>query len=372
MGGHDPVGILSFKLLRCRTDEIGQKKIVAGYDGFIDTIARPVKKIATCSTAEELFDTIEEFGRFLMEKTNKSCSVELKMETRLPGGNMPTLAAGAGKLGLNVTCIGMLGEPGQTEEIFAKLPAKLYSFAPPIPSTCLEFQDGKVILGPGSTLSGSDVWNRIEQVSDRQAASLIRGADLLALLNWSELAFSQELWEQTYHNVFCNAECDKQKFIFFDLCDISRKQAQEVQAVVKLMGLCSQKRRTILSLNENEALVMGQCLEEKTQTIWQTGMLLLKNYGIDEVLIHTPRESILLSQRGGFTRKALFVERPIRSTGAGDHFNAASCFAAVMGLDDEERLAFANQYVSLYLKTGETPSLDETMVGLSQSVPYVT
>lgn len=371
-----------FEGLLCRAGKIGQKKIVAGYDGFVDTIVRPVKKTSAGSAPEELFDTIEEFGRFLAGKANKSCSIELKTEARLGGGNMPSLAAGAGKLGFDVTCIGMLGEPGRIEDVFSNLPCRAYSFAPPGVSTCLEFRDGKVFLAPGISVPG-DIWDRVDQATHGRASAWIGEADLLALVNWSELSFSQKLWEQTYENAFRDAECDRQKFVLFDLCDISRRRQEEVQSVVRLMGLYSQKRRTLLSMNENEALVMGRCIDkmartgqsghigqtaqtghitQTAQTVRQTGEMLVECYGIDEVLIHTLRESILISKRGTFTEKALFVEQPIRSTGAGDHFNAAACFGAVMGLEDAARLAFANQYVNLYLTTGNTPTLEDTIV----------
>lgn len=330
------------------------KKMVVGFDGFLDTLVRPVQKKATEYVREEYFHTIEEFGRFLTDKAGKSCSIELKAESKSPGGNMPSLAAGAIALGLDVTCIGMLGEDGKILEEFKNLSGRCYSFAPPGISTCMEFEDGKIFFAP-QTPRYQHPWELVLKVTGGGAVKWMQEADILALVNFSELPFSYELWEKTYENIFCMAPCEKDKIVFFDLCDISGKGKPEVEAVVELIGRYSEKRKTILSMNENEAIVMGECLDQETDDIRKTAQLLRIRYGVDEILIHTLKTSILVTKNGMFEQDSLFVECPVRSTGAGDHFNAASCAAAVMGLREEQRIAFANRYVNMYLKTGKTP-----------------
>ena len=54
-----------------------------------------------------------------------------------------------------------------------------------------------------------------------------------------------------------------------------------------------------------------------------------------------------------------FIPSPRISTGAGDHFNAAACLGAVLGLGDEERLTLSNRFSSLYVERGVTPSLED-------------
>ena len=77
------------------------------------------------------FATIRDFGTFLTGKAEKSCSIELAVEARQLGGNLPFLSRAAGGLGLDVTCIGMLGERGNVDPLFAQMPCRLYSFALP-------------------------------------------------------------------------------------------------------------------------------------------------------------------------------------------------------------------------------------------------
>ena len=70
-------------------------------------------------------------------------------------------------------------------------------------------------------------------------------------------------------------------------------------------------------------------------------------------------------KRQGLTReKTRFVAQPRISTGAGDHFNGASCFALLAGLCDRDRVHFAGVFASTYVSKGSTPTLDEVLDAL--------
>ncbi|MDR1771460.1 MAG: carbohydrate kinase family protein [Hungatella sp.] len=342
--------------------EIREKRVVAGFDGFVDTTVRPIAQTATASSEAKMFATIQEFGEFLVSKAGKSCSVELKVEPKSLGGNMPYFSLGAGSLGLDVTCIGMLGEGGRAEDVFSALPCTLYPFAPPGESTCMEFQDGKVMLAPSCECSG-DVWEQVMKCTSGQANQMFSKADLIALVNWSELSFSQRLWQETYDHGLSKECCNKGQFAFFDLCDISRKMPEEVEGVLRLIGMFATKRTTILSMNENEAVTIGKQLLGGCQDRAEIAHEVRKRYGIDEVLIHTLKDSLLMSSRGIVRIPTDFVENPVKSTGAGDHFNAASCLGVLMGLCDEERVILANRVSSFYVRNGYSPRLEEISAG---------
>jgi len=338
------------------SDHIGNKKIVVGYDGFIDTTARPIAQTATDKTDAKMFETIKEFGEFLVSKANKSCSVELKVESKHLGGNLAYLSKGARAMGLNVTGIGMLGDGGTIDEVFRKLDCTLYSFGGPGQSTCLEFQDGKVMLAPAVTLEENG-WDLVRKATDDKAPELFVQADLIALVNWSELSFATELWRDTYLNSLLNTPVDKGRFAFFDLCDISRKSGVEIEEVLRMIGCYGEYRTTILSMNENEMQVVMEKVLEKELGLGEAGQEIREKYHIDEILVHTVRKSMLMNQYGTFQKETDFIEHPVMSTGAGDHFNAAACFGAVMGLNWEERLNLANRASSMYVATGKSPTL---------------
>lgn len=342
--------------LLARRGEIASKRMVVGFDGFVDTIARVVERTAAEGRPETYFPTIRSFGEFLAGQAEKSCSLELKIERRQLGGNLPYVSRAAGQLGLDVTCIGMLGD-GQVEEVFRGMPCTLYPFAPPGESTCMEFQDGKVFLAPQYTLS-AEPWDLVTRATGGRAAELFAQADLLALVNWSELPFSQALWERVYRESLADRPADCGRWAFFDLCDCTRKSPGELRAVLALMGRCAEKRTALLSLNENEAGVAARAIDLAFGDLAEVGQALRARFGITEVLIHTLSRSILCTPRGVTDLPTYFVPRPRISTGAGDHFNAASCLGAVMGLSDGDRLELANRFSSGYVAGGTAPGLD--------------
>ena len=340
-----------------RRAEIASKRIVVGFDGFVDTIARVVRETASEGRPEACFPTIRSFGEYLTAQAEKSCSLELKVQARQLGGNLPYVSRAAGLLGLDVSCIGMLGE-GTPGPLFREMPCRLYSFAAPGESTCLEFQDGKIFLAPQYHLP-ADPWRLVQDAAGGNAPRLFAESDLLALLNWSELPFSQALWERVYQESLADAPAQRNRWAFFDLCDCTRRSAGELEAVLSLIGRFAEKRTALLSLNENEALVTARAARLEAGDLAGVGGALRERFGITEVLIHTLHESLLCTPRGVTRQATRFIPSPKISTGAGDHFNAAACLGAVLGLADEERLALSNRFSSLYVEKGATPSLED-------------
>lgn len=346
--------------LRGRSADVSGKRITVGFDGFVDTIVRPLRQSASEGTPAQAFATIRQFGEFLISKAEKSCSVELAVEARQLGGNLPFLSRAAGGLGADVSCIGMLGEQGIVDPLFASMPCTLYSFAPPGQSTCMEFDDGKVLLASDCTLA-DEPWGLVEAATRGNAGELFCQADLLALVNWSELSFAHALWQHVLEEIEAKA-ADQKRFAFFDLCDVSRKSTDELDAVLRLIGRFAACRTAILSLNENEAQITSERLLQVGSDPVQIAQAVRSVYGIDEVIVHTIRDSVLVTS-SGMTRQATdFVERPKISTGAGDNFNGAFCFATVMGLTDVDRIAFANAFAHRYITTGCNPTLQD-MIG---------
>lgn len=345
--------------LQGRECEISAKRLTVGFDGCVDTIVRPLSQTAAADQPACAFPTIRSLGEFLIDKAEKSCSIELHTEARQLGGNLPYLSRAAGGLGLSVSCIGMLGAPGRIDPLFADMPCTLYPYAPPMQSTCMEFTDGKVFLAPDYPLEGS-VWNRVLSATGGRAPQMFREAHLLALVNWSELPFAHELWLKTLENL-AQAQPDKSRIAFFDLCDISRRSNGECDSVLRIIGGFSEYRTTILSLNENEALQAGRKLLKGESKPAQIAADIRSGYGVDEIIIHTLHETLLATPRGITRQPTYFVKQPVISTGAGDNFNAASCFGAVMGLNDAERVDFANTFAHFYVQNGRSAALKELM-----------
>jgi sugar/nucleoside kinase (ribokinase family) len=354
----DASGKNRFTELARRTEDIKSKRVLAGFDGFIDAILKPLLRSGDGHSPGTYFKTLAEFGTYIGEHSNKSASIEMDLIERRMGGNMPNFAGAIAALGVDLSCIGMLSDhSGKVDPVFLGLPGEVYSFAPAGTAMALEFNDGKLFLAPRYTLEGSP-WPRIEKAC-RSPEELLRGADLIACLNWGELSFMDGLWQGLFDRCAALFSRDKKKLVFFDLADFSRRTPAEIQGVLRLIERFSSLRTTILSLNRNEALLLGEHAL-KTTAAKNAGIAqsVAQTYAIDEVLIHSHEDALVYTGGKAYAAETTRCPSPKISTGAGDHFNAAYAFAALMGLCFEDRLRFANQYAYTYVSTGIRPDLE--------------
>ena len=335
---------------------LGRCSALVGFDGFIDTLARPVSKTTELREENQYFETIEEFGRYLTSHKNTNCSVEMDVFSHTFGGNTPHLGNALATLGVKVSCVGTFGAE-TIDPLFSHLNCDMYSFADAGVSTALEFRDGKVMLGYHNARK-KPTWDDVSACTkDKGIEALISNADLIALVNWSELHFSHELWKAVLTNCLELQQTDKSRTVFFDLCDIARKSAEEVVEVLELMGRFSQRRKTVLSMNENETVRLGQAIGASCD-IESIAQRVHSGFGLDEVIVHTKEKSILLGDFGLVAHHNGTVPYPVLLTGAGDNFNGASCAAILLNLLPQSRLDFAAVFAHEYVRCGASPSLD--------------
>lgn len=332
-------------LLRDAPARLEQKRVFAGFDGFTDRIIRPIRKIEGETLA--YFDTIADFGAFLQQKAEQSCSIELDVRTHKVGGNCPILSAALGACGVSIDCVGMFG--GGLFEAQMPPACRLHSYAPCGTADCLEFRDGKVLLASRCTMEGDPFDTVSAAVPD--LAALLTQADLACFLNWSELAYAPALWQAVYARVFSPQPVDKTRAVFFDLCDFARKSEGELEAVFRLIGAFGAKRRAVLSMNENECRLAGAHIG-CAGTLEEIARALAARYGMDEIVVHTLRRSHVLLDGVWHERPTIFCEKPLLSTGAGDNFNAGYCLGILLETDAAGCLALANLFASRYITTG--------------------
>ena len=348
-----------------------KKQILAGFDGFIDTLARPVQNSSVGSVGEngsdkknEFFETIGEFGAYIAAHANRSTSVQYETSRKRMGGNMPNFVAALDALSVPAMAVGMLSdEAGAIDPIFAGLGKERFSFLAAGSAMAFEFTDGKIFFSPvetGGVIRGEKMFPRIEKAFP-EFCTFTAAADLIAFLNWSELPFSPDLWEDVFIKALYPAPPDKTRFAFFDLSDTSAKSRLEIEGLISLLRKTGGRRATILSLNKNEAADINRKTGGKNSSsniMSEIAESLYSRFCLDELVIHHCEESISLSPADGLVRVRCAVNScPKVSTGAGDNFNAAYCFASLAGLPAAEKLIFANAYAAAYIASGSSPPL---------------
>jgi sugar/nucleoside kinase (ribokinase family) len=337
-----------------------QATIMAGFDGFTDTLVKVIK-MKEAMQPPEMFTTIEEFGSYILAKKAASLSLEMEEQNVKLGGNMPIMANALGEMGATVHCVGALGYP-QQHPIFESLPptCKRYSFANPGHTTALEFNDGKIMMGNMGELNKAG-WQIVkERIGLETISKLYSESDLVCMLNWSEIDASTNIWKGLLEDVVSkNGGQLNKKWMFFDLADCSKRSDGLIKEAIDLMNQFAIHAKVILSLNKNEAGILSRILtgESFDSNIASLGAGVFEKMNIETIVVHSTKEAAVYNKEDAFYIKSFYINDPKISTGAGDNFNAGFCAAKLMQLPADQSLIFANAVSGYYVRQGHSADL---------------
>lgn len=350
---------------------LAEKKITAGFDGFIDTIVKIIKNKPDQQPVE-VFDTIKEFGSYIVKKKGTSLSLELEELHIKLGGNMPNMSNVLGRLGVSVNCIGALGYP-QIHEVFKTISSncRLYSFADPGLSTAFEFKDGKIMLAHMGALNAIG-WETIKsRIGINTLMNLYKESDLVCMVNWGELDTTGDIWRGLMKDIFPFYALPHEKQIgFFDLSDCSKRSKETIAEALICITEFTQYMRVVLSLNKNEARqIYGVLFEDSNEeSLTYLGERIYEKLKVETLLLHSPQEAIAINHKRISSCNTFFVNNPQISTGAGDHFNAGFSVAQLLQLELESSVIFANAVSGIYVRTGISPQMTDVVHFLEEYI----
>ena len=176
--------------------------VVAGFDGFVDTILHVVSERRS-STEYSRLTTLQGFSeKVLAASGGRNTNIEMMPRLTKIGGNGPIFANALAHFGIPVSYIGCLGSPvlHPVFDEFAKK-VKTYSIAEPGYSDAIEFMDGKLVCGKQQSvieISWQSVLNRlsIDELSD-----LVSQAGLVAFLNWGIVFSMTDMMDAFLHHI---------------------------------------------------------------------------------------------------------------------------------------------------------------------------
>ncbi len=331
-----------------------EKRITAGFDGFLDTIVKVIKE-KDGHTGATMFRTIKEFGDYILEKHGASFSLELDVQSVKLGGNMPIMANALGRFGIIVNCIGTLGYP-QIHPVFKNIPSncRLYSFAEPGLSTAHEFNDGKMMMAQMGAVNTSG-WDKLSEIIGVETlVRLFAASQLICVLNWSEIDVSTDIWRGLLQNILPAYKPKTKQFMFFDLSDCSKRSTEAISEVFFLLDGFSKYANVILSLNKNETGILYRTMfyKDPGKNLAAAGKELFEKLSLHTLLVHSSKEVIAINKEQLVTMKTFFTPTPKISTGAGDNFNAGFCAGQLLELDTQLSIVLANAFSGFYVRNG--------------------
>jgi len=333
---------------------------MVGFDGYVDYIQKVVKSVD--STTRSYFGDITQLADHISAAAGKSAQFELRTQTIKMGGNAPIMSQALASLSIKNSCVGMLGTP-DVHSVFKSMDANCthISLGSPATTNALEFEDGKLILSEVSAFDELD-WEHIVRVKeDERVLACMQDSKLIAMVDWSNLPKCSILWKDVYEILKAHQWTDK--LFFFDLCDPSKKSHAAIQDILDIISSFSTIGRTVLGLNENEALKVHKVLfadsSSHDMNMTEVAKDLFAKLSIDNVLIHPIDRCLLVTKDKHIEMVGHIVSNPKILTGGGDNFNAGFCFGLLHQFTEEECLLSAMATSGAYVQQGYSPNKDQ-------------
>jgi sugar/nucleoside kinase (ribokinase family) len=347
-------------LLAAKAGTIPTRNIVVGLDGFVDSIIRVVDK-RDSKDDFSVVPTIAAFAERVARAAGKSTNMELWVERVKLGGNGPIMANSLAVFGTRVTYIGNVGHPHlhPAFEEFGKR-ATIYSVAEPATTDALEFDDGKLMLGKRRPLHDIRWETLVERIGRDRLIRLFTDSQLIALQNWTMLPFMNDIWQHVLDDA--GPRLKSRPTLFFDLADPESRDPKDIRQAAGLIGQFPKRYETYLGLNEKESFAVGEVLgydgaTEGESAVKNVASFIHEKLKISGVVVHPRAYAVVASGTGVVQVTGPFVEKPLISTGAGDHFNAGFCLGKVIDADNEVALQIGVATSGYYVRTAKSPTV---------------
>ena len=341
--------------------------VLIGFDGFVDSIIQVVDKRTGVDSYDPI-PTIDRFGGRISAAAGKSSNFEMVTTLEKLGGNGPIMANALATAGVDVTYIGALGVPElhPVFEPFAQK-AKVHSVANPGLTDCLEFNDGKLLMGKYQHLIDLD-YPAVEQNIGADAfKQIVSRSRLIGMVNWTMLTRLQTIWEKMA-DVILPSIGGERRLVFIDLCDPAKRTQADLASALNVISRLDKHADVILGLNLSESTQVAEVLgvpvpNDAESAIETTAAGLREKLNLYSVVVH-PRKSAAAAVRtksGVQTGKFVgpFTRSPKLSTGAGDNFNAGFCLGQLAGLGVLESVCCGTHTSGFYVRNAHSPSLTQ-------------
>jgi hypothetical protein len=357
------------QVLRENLSVIPSKRVTAGFDGFIDNIVTIIRKKDDAGAIEN-FATLPEFGEYILGKSGSSFAFEVEEQVIKAGGNMPIMATSLGTLGVQVNCIGGFGYP-EIHSVFRSLPStcNLFTFCDPGTATAYEFNDGKMILAQMGALHKAD-WNTIKnRLGLETITGLFDSADLISMVNWSEVDAATGIWKGVSEEVLTGLERKPDRKFFFDLADCSKRSPSTVLEILEVIRSYKAFGKVFLGLNANEARLIytlyyninGENHSNVDKQLDELGSGIMEQMSGITIMVHSQHQALSFEDGGKVIADGFFNKHPKISTGAGDNFNAGFSLGLLFNLSMMHSLLLGHAVAGYYVTHGVSPQINELL-----------
>jgi sugar/nucleoside kinase (ribokinase family) len=343
----------------------GTPSALVGLDGFVDTIVSPVALREGQGEAFTPIATIPEFAERIAGAAGMSTNIEFYPRMEKLGGNGPIMANALLAAGIRVTYVGALGRPSP-HTVFHDFASRadVVSLCNPATTTAVEFSDGKLMFGQLRSLDSITLETIHAIMGVERFSSALATADLIALVNWTMIPNMTGILRALADDLLPALPPKDGRVFFFDLADPEKRSAEDLHEVLDIIARFSRCGAVTLGLNLKEAQRVHAELGFMTRGLAEEDLRAVAaeiriRLGLATVIVHPREFAVCATAAGTFHVPGPYTTRPLITTGAGDHFNAGFARGQLLGLDPEACLTLGVCTSGHYVRTGQSPSLDE-------------
>ena len=342
-------------------DRLNSLPIVTGFDGFVDEMVSVVDQRQSLSDYRRI-ETIDAFGAKVSAAAGHSSLREIVITEVDPGGCAINMGDGLATFGMPVTTFATVGNPLHAAFADYAQKARVISWGDePGRTLAYEFADGKLMFSAVSQLQKFHPDALREYLKEGTFFEACAEAELIAITDWTLYPHMTACWQFLLDEVFTKLPRPAQ--FFFDLVDPSSRSDADIAAMLDVLERFGACGSVALGLNQNEANILSRLKGLATQTADDPGQALRQAQelqaalGIDGVVIHSVRYASGCEGEDAAGVPGPYCEKPKKSTGAGDRFNAGYALGAVLKLPMEARLRLACASSGSFVRRGESPLL---------------
>jgi len=334
-------------------------KVVLGIDGIIDQVWE-ILETRISKDEYRLIKKMKEFGQLIVDRGEGGMANELIQKRRCSGGFTANTGRALGTLGFDTVMMGMYGERN-IDKVFVEFEEKceLISLGDPAIGNIFEFEDGKIMMPYLDSLLHFDWAQLLDKLHEEKLKEIFRDANVVSIGYWSNMPDFDNIITKLVTDIL---EDDTER-MFFDFANISKRSSADLEKTLNILGSLNSKIPVTLSLNKHEAALLFDLYNEEfsdeINEILETSIRVREKINLNELVIHTPYYALAVSPSTSGALIQDYCDSPIKTTGAGDTFNAGYIATYLYSLDLIERLAVANATTSFYLKKAIPPTKGE-------------
>ena len=341
-------------------DELGNKKIVLGFNGAIDRVRELVSERQEHETYKRV-QQLDDFGKQISDagEAERSMLMEWVCTDIRTGALVCHISRALGKLDYDPVMLGMFGNPAKDAFIEEFDKFEMQSIGEPAYTDAIEFDDGKLMLSESGGMQNLDWEMLCEHVGFDQLASYLNGAAVLGMGYWAEISDMVSIFEGLTEDLVPTLNSPP-KHILIDPADVGTRSSKQIKQVGETLQHLDAMVPVTMSANRYETIDIANSLrstnsERSPQTAAEIAR---EEFGISRFVTHGATRSALVSESGVFSVDVPREDEPVMSTGAGDHFNAGLILGLIHDMDPHESVALGNTLAGCFVRQGSPPSYE--------------